>query len=80
MAITTTGSTVKGLVKGLPSQCYVSGANNIVPSLYVVAGTPDGVVTSSRAGDVAYNIDTGSFFGAKTTGGSTWFNIGSRGA
>jgi len=80
MAITATGSTVQGLVVGMPSQCYVSGTFNIVPSLYVVNGTPDAVVTSSKSGDIAYNIATGSFYGAKTTGGSTWFNIGSRGA
>jgi hypothetical protein len=78
MAIITTGSTVVGLVKGLTNtQVVASGANNIVPGLIVVNGNPDGVVTSAIAGEIAYNIATGSNFMAKTTGGSTWFNIGS---
>jgi hypothetical protein len=78
MAIITTGSTVIGLVKGLPrTEVVVSGTNIIVPDMIIVNGNPDGVVTSNIAGLIAYNIATGSNFMAKTTGGSTWFNIGS---
>jgi hypothetical protein len=78
MAVTTTGSTVQGLVKGLTErQAVVSGAYNIVPGMIVVVGNPDAVVTSAKAGLIAYDISTGSNFMAKTTGGSTWFNIGS---
>jgi hypothetical protein len=81
MAITTTGSTVQGLVKGMTErQAVVSGTYNIVPGQIVVVGNPNGVVTSAYAGVIAYDISTGSNFMAKTTGGSTWWNIGSRAA
>lgn len=81
MAIITTGSTVQGLVNGMThTQVVVSGTYNIVPGIIIVNGTPNGVVTSARAGEIAYDIGTGSNFMAKTTGGSTWFYIGSRAA
>jgi hypothetical protein len=44
----------------------------------VVDGNPNGVVTSVMSGLIAYDISTGSNWMAKTTGGSTWFAIGSR--
>jgi hypothetical protein len=81
MAIITTGSTVQGLVKGMTfKQAVVSGTYNVVPGMIVVNGNPDAVVTSAYAGQIAYNIGTGSNYMAKTLGGSTWFNIGSRAA
>jgi hypothetical protein len=77
MAVTTTGSTVLGLVPGLAKNTYASGTFNVAPGYMVVVGNPDGVVTSVMSGLVAYDIATGSNYMAEITGGSTWFNIGS---
>jgi hypothetical protein len=75
MAITTTGSTVQGLVKGMEQNCFVSGTFNIVPNLLVVNGDPNTKVTGAMSG-IAYDIGTGEYYimlGTNVSaGGSTW--------
>lgn len=72
MAITTTGSTVQGLVKGMDHECFVSGTYNKVPNMTVVIGNPDGKVTSPVVSGIAYDIGTHEYYLGGAAGGSTW--------
>lgn len=74
MAVTTTGSTVQGLVPGLARGMI--GSPDIPPSLLVL-GDPDGVVTSVTGSDIALDNTNGQFYMAQTVGGSAWIKLGS---
>lgn len=75
MAVITTGSAVYGLVPGLGVHLKGSGTS---PVLTYVFGNPDGVVTCVNGSDIAVDKTNGNYYMSKTTGGSTWYNLGSK--
>jgi hypothetical protein len=85
MAIVTTGSTVQGLIPGMTrAMSYGSsdlGGGSVVglpEYLIIVNGNPDAVVTAVIGSQLAYDPFNSKLYMAKTTNGSTWFNVGSR--
>jgi hypothetical protein len=76
MAIVTTGSSVNGLIRGLSN--HFAGSGGGFPELQFVNGNPDGVVTAVKVSGLAVDVAGAKVYMAKVTGGSTWFNVGSR--
>ena len=74
MAVTTTGSLVKGLVDGLTPGLRGPGG----PSITYVNGDPDGVLTGIEVSGLALDPANEKIYMNKIVGGSTWFNLGSR--
>lgn len=76
MAVSTTGSTVQGLVPGLKAGCLPSGTYALIkPHMLYGWGNPDKVVTNVTGSDVFYDFAGGNFYmGDKTNGagGSSW--------
>ena len=75
MAVTTTGSLVLGTVKGMAD--HLVNAGKSFPSITYVVGNPDAVLTSVTGSDIAVDATNGNYYIAKTTGGSTWYSLGS---
>ena len=75
--MTGTGSTVYGLQVGMDKALKGSGANGAAQIVYVL-GNPNGVVTCVNGSDIAVDQTNGNYYISKTTGGSTWYNIGSK--
>jgi hypothetical protein len=74
MAVTTTGSLVKGAADGL-AEHLKNGGN--FPSVYYVAGNPDGVLTANNGSDIAVDPLNEMYYMAEFAGGSTWYSLGS---
>jgi len=68
MAITTTGSTVQGLIQGL-----AGGVSNTFGKILNVNGNPDGKVSWTPLSGIAYDVDNGTFYMYK--GGSSWSGL-----
>jgi hypothetical protein len=71
----TTGSLVAGTVRGLAD--HLENAGYSYPSIFYVKGNPDAVLTAVAGSDIAVDATNGKYYIAKTTGGSTWYSLGS---
>jgi len=76
MAVTTTGSTVQGTVKGMAHHLNLSG-NSVAETITFITGDPDGVVTSTTGSDVAYDGANGQYYMSQGANGSAWIKLGS---
>jgi len=83
MAVTTTGSTVIGLVpgmhKGLVGASIIGGGSSFAPGdeIMYTTGNPDGIVTSAVVSGVAYDVNNMELYMGAVTGGSKWIHLGS---
>jgi hypothetical protein len=75
MAVVTTGSLTKGMVRGLGNHLEwssISGAGPVVTRVY---GSPDGILTCIAGSDIAVDWINKNYYIAKA--GSTWYKLGS---
>lgn len=80
MAVTTTGSTVLGLVHGLANTLPSFASGNTpagIGRVFYVVGNPDGVVTGVPQSGIAQDKLNQELYMNKTNGGSTWIHLGS---
>ena len=73
MAVTTTGSLVKGAVDGLRGGLV--GPTG--PTITYVDGNPNNVLTSPDASGLAIDWTNGNVYINKIANGSTWYSLGS---
>lgn len=72
----TTGSLVRGCVKGLGKELGVSGLN-VSNEINFIEGDPNDVLTANAGSDVAYDGVNGQYYMGLAQNGSTWVKLGS---
>jgi len=82
MVVTTTGSTVLGLLPGLKLGLDIpngiAGGSMYAPQRIVVTtGSPQKIVTATTGSQIVYDVTNLEYYMATTANGSTWIHLGS---